>query len=119
MDIVRLFDGAAALDIVQETRTDDKFHNRILLDGKEFLFDDKENFSSALEKKSLIKRFAKLSLYRVLSEKFQRHLPWGSLTGIRPTRLAYQQLEKTGEFRPLFQKLSASRTKIPPSWSGS
>ena len=108
MDVVRLFDGAAALDIVQETKTDDKFHNRILLDGKEFLFDDEENFSSALEKKSLIKRFAKLSLYRVLSEKFQRQLPWGSLTGIRPTRLAYQQLEKTGEFESLFRKLRVS-----------
>ena len=112
MDVVRLFDGAAALDIVQETKTDDKFHNRILLDGKEFLFDDEENFSSALEKKSLIKRFAKLSLYRVLSERFQKQLPWGSLTGIRPTRLAYQQLEKTGEFRPLFQKLCVSDENI-------
>lgn len=37
----------------------------------------------------------KHGLYRALSEYFGRHLPWGSLTGIRPTRLA-SRLVKTG-----------------------
>ncbi len=109
MDVVRLFEGAEALEIGQETtQSGTTFQNRILFDGKEFSFSEEEEFSSALEKKSLMKRFAKLSLYKVLSETLQKQLPWGSLTGIRPTRLAYQQLEKTGEFASLFQKLCVS-----------
>ena len=109
MDVVRLFEGADALEISQETaQNGTTFQNSILFDGKKFSFTDEEEFSSALEKKSLIKRFAKLALYKTLSEYFQKQLPWGSLTGIRPTRLAYQAIEKTGEFRPLFQKLCVS-----------
>ena len=51
----------------------------------------------ALEKKRVIKRFAKLSLYDFLCEKFKTELPWGALTGIRPTKLYYQQTEEKRE----------------------
>lgn len=33
-------------------------------------------------------------LYRVLSEGLDKELPWGNLTGIRPTKLAYGMLEE-------------------------
>lgn len=33
-------------------------------------------------------------LYRVLSESLNKKLPWGNLTGIRPTKLAYGMLEE-------------------------
>ncbi len=33
-------------------------------------------------------------LYRVLSESLKKELPWGNLTGIRPTKLAYGMLEE-------------------------
>ncbi len=109
MDVVRLFEGAAAHDISQETALNGTtFQNNILFDGKKFSFADEEEYSSAPEKKSLIKRFAKLSLYKVLSEYYKKQLPWGSLTGIRPTRLAYRAIEKTGDYRPLFDKLCVS-----------
>ena len=39
--------------------------------------------------KDAFKRF----LYRVLSEVTDKELPWGNLTGIRPTKLAYAMLE--------------------------
>ncbi len=39
--------------------------------------------------KSLIKR----TLYRMLSERTGRELPWGTLTGIRPTKIALGRLE--------------------------
>lgn len=42
------------------------------------------------EFKDGFKRF----LYRVLSEVTLRELPWGNLTGIRPTKLAYNMLEE-------------------------
>ncbi|PNH20515.1 coproporphyrinogen dehydrogenase HemZ [Lachnospiraceae bacterium] len=41
-----------------------------------------------LEAKNELKR----ALYRVLSEENQRRLPWGTLTGIRPAKLALQML---------------------------
>ena len=40
--------------------------------------------------KDAFKRF----LYRVLSEVTGKELPWGNLTGIRPTKLAYAMLEE-------------------------
>lgn len=41
----------------------------------------------ALERKRNAKRAAKISVYRALSEYFGVSMPWGSLTGIRPTKL--------------------------------
>ncbi|MFR6055378.1 MAG: coproporphyrinogen dehydrogenase HemZ [Eubacteriales bacterium] len=38
-------------------------------------------------------------------------MPWGALTGIRPTKLAYQELEKRGDFRPLFDAMRVSPEK--------
>lgn len=44
------------------------------------------------------KRFVKLSVYKALSEHFNEKLPWGSLTGVRPTKLAYEKLAECGDF---------------------
>lgn len=55
-----------------------------------------------LEKKRYVKRYAKLSVYRALSSFTGKSMPWGALTGIRPTKLAYQQLFATGEFEDFF-----------------
>jgi len=43
--------------------------------------------ASALEYKRAAKRAAKISAYRALLSYFGSPLPWGSLTGIRPTKL--------------------------------
>lgn len=39
-------------------------------------------------------RACKLALYKALQRHYKRDLPWGSLTGIRPSKLAYQMLEE-------------------------
>ena len=44
------------------------------------------------------KRFAKHSLYLALSAYYGADLPWGSLTGIRPTKLAYEFLHAEGTY---------------------
>ena len=44
--------------------------------------------------KRLRKRMAKMGLYGLLKQMTGIQLPWGSLTGIRPTRLLYEQIEK-------------------------
>jgi oxygen-independent coproporphyrinogen-3 oxidase len=41
----------------------------------------------ALGQKRNAKRAAKISVYRALSKLFETSMPWGSLTGIRPTKL--------------------------------
>ena len=46
----------------------------------------------ALEQKRLIKRGAKTGLYSLLKQATGFAPPWGSLTGIRPTRLFYEAL---------------------------
>ena len=45
-------------------------------------------------------------------------MPWGALTGIRPTKLAYQQIRDTGEFEEFFtgvMKVSEEKTSLVKS----
>ncbi len=113
MDVVRLFPGAETLDIVHTcTVSGEEFRNRFCIGGEEFCFTDRETYTDGTQQKSLVKRFSKLGLYRILSKRYQKTLPWGSLTGIRPTRLAYQNLEKKGEFEAFFRTLGVSEENI-------
>lgn len=52
---------------------------------------------SFLLQKRLRKRTAKLSVFRILLKFTGIHLPWGSLTGIRPTKLIYERLSQSRE----------------------
>lgn len=47
-----------------------------------------DNDLSDLRKKSYKKRMVKNQLYKIMSENLKKTLPWGSLTGVRPTKLA-------------------------------
>lgn len=49
--------------------------------------------AGALEEKRQLKRLIKRCCYQLLKAYTGRQPAWGSLTGIRPTRLYYQQLE--------------------------
>ena len=109
MDVVRLFSGAEDLEI---SHVCGEYQNRFTLGGKSRLYEKKFEAKSELERKSLIKRYAKLSLYELLSAHFQKQLPWGALTGIRPTRLAYGELEQGRAFEPLFREMHVSEENI-------
>ena len=50
-------------------------------------------YKNELEQKRYVKRAVKNQLYNILSKKFNKTLPWGSLTGIRPTKVGYELLE--------------------------
>ncbi len=43
-----------------------------------------------------VKRYLKISLYDMLSQLTQKTMPWGSLTGIRPTKLFYELKKELG-----------------------
>lgn len=47
-----------------------------------------------LKKKRYIKRHIKLSLYKLLVQVTGKTMPWGSLTGIRPTKIGYELLDE-------------------------
>ena len=47
-----------------------------------------------LERKRRLKRLIKRCCYQLMKAQTGRHPAWGSLTGIRPTRLYYQQMEQ-------------------------
>ena len=53
----------------------------------------------------LRKRYAKIALYKVLSRVTGVAMPWGSLTGIRPTKLARQLSKETPDWKKTFTEL--------------
>ncbi len=65
--------------------------------SKSFSFSLEGNLSE-LKEKSVKKRKVKVFLYDALSQMLGKVLPWGSLTGIRPTKLARDMIE-SGEIK--------------------
>ncbi len=64
-------------------------------DGATILFVGKENKNWRYQdKEGRFKDAFKRFLYRVLCEVTGKELPWGNLTGIRPTKLAYAMLDE-------------------------
>ena len=55
-----------------------------------------------LEEKRQLKRLIKRCCYRLMKEHSGRQPLWGSLTGIRPTRLYYQQMENGNSQSTIF-----------------
>lgn len=112
MDVVRLFKNRP-LSVEHTFRYENGiFYNAFVVDGKEFFFKDEGQVSDEIEYKRLERRFGKLGLYRVLSEFSGEKMPWGALTGIRPTKLAYSELEAGRDFVPLFEKMQVGAENI-------
>ncbi|MBR2614581.1 MAG: coproporphyrinogen dehydrogenase HemZ [Clostridia bacterium] len=82
---------------------DGKMESEVVINGKPFNYSYSLEFNDKLEEKRLKKRCAKLCLYKALSNYFEREMPWGALTGIRPTKLAYMEKEK-GDFEKFFKE---------------
>lgn len=90
------------LDIHCE-QSDGELFAEISINGKNVLSDSrvKPKANSRLVEQRHFKRFAKITLYKFLSSFTGVTLPYGSLTGIRPTKLYYDILEEG--FDPLEQ----------------
>ncbi len=96
-----------------------KVVNTMVFAGKSYAYGNllPQNLTD-VEKKRYLKRYAKLALYKALSAFYGVSLPWGALTGIRPTKLAYQQLKTEGEFEDFFvntMKVSSEKTALTRS----
>ena len=90
----------------------DEFFVTVIFDGKSYEYAYVLRYFDELERKRQTKRFVKLSAYRALSSSFKCDLPWGALTGIRPTRLAYQQGEGWQKFFTDLMRVSPSKTRL-------
>ncbi|HIY78559.1 MAG TPA: coproporphyrinogen dehydrogenase HemZ [Candidatus Borkfalkia excrementavium] len=110
-DVARLFDRAP--DIAHNfLYADGNFLNTVIAEGKEYTFRETCACKDEVEFRRYAKRFAKLAVYEVLSGLCGKRMPWGSLTGIRPTKLAYSELAAGRDFRPLFRKFGVSEENI-------
>lgn len=101
-DIVRLFylDSEPDINIFHEmTIEDEKVKNYCKITSGETITESQtdnvlKQCDDGLSKKRMLKRFAKLCIYKAFSKHLNKNLPWGSLTGIRPTKLAYDLIEE-------------------------
>ena len=81
-----------------------KVVNTVTVDGKVYAYGNLiGNPKSKLVETRLIKRYAKLSIYKALSAFTGKSLPWGALTGIRPTKMAYTEMANGQDFEEFFR----------------
>ena len=106
-DVVRLFYGEGAAVTMLEPHERELVHMHILEDDtwiERFVLSGGESdvavtlrgeavTCGGLEEKRQLKRLIKRCCYKLFKQYTGRRPAWGSLTGIRPTRLYYQQME--------------------------
>ncbi len=85
-----------------------KFFNSIEYAGRFYDFDEEYKADDELVYKRLAKRSCKLAFYKVISSAKGKSLPWGALTGIRPTKLAYNEIADGRDFEKLFSDACVS-----------
>ncbi|MBR6705421.1 MAG: coproporphyrinogen dehydrogenase HemZ [Clostridia bacterium] len=108
LDVVRVFEGSGVEAVSKEEEGAALLRHTEEISGNtrrvrvEFLADG-TRFESAregktqdgpLEDKRVHKRLIKQSVYDVCVSYYGRRPPWGSLTGIRPTRLVYMAMDR-------------------------
>ena len=100
-DVLRLFYGDVAVSLSEGetvfehhfTEADGLWTDHWASQGRERALSRPVVRGSALEIKRLRKRQVKQALYDLLKDLTGMRPPWGSLTGIRPTRLLYEAIE--------------------------
>ncbi len=112
LDVVRLFKRRPSQIAHSFSFKEGVFFNEFLIDGQTFFFEDRGQVCNELVYKRLERRFAKLRLYEILSSLYSEKMPWGALTGIRPTKLAYMEREQGKDFRELFRKMQVQEDNI-------
>lgn len=98
-DLVKLFSIKEPIEIEHiETNTAQLYQNNFTVIYKnikrKYQYSFKLDLSlSTLRQKSFRKRMVKNHLYLILSALLNKKLPWGSLTGVRPTKFARDLIE--------------------------
>ncbi len=112
MDVVRLFEKRPTSISHSFRYEDGLFCNDFCVDGVEYTFQDRGQVCDEIVYKRLERRFAKLALYQILSDLSGEKMPWGALTGIRPTKMAYMELSAGRDYHELFAKMQVSAENV-------
>ncbi|MCH5350387.1 MAG: coproporphyrinogen dehydrogenase HemZ [Clostridiales bacterium] len=87
LDVVRQFFGDAVPEIIM---TEENGNYRISCDNKSIDIDTSVIDCSAVPTARRYDRLTKIALYDALTAFTGRKMPWGALTGVRPTKLVYE-----------------------------
>ncbi len=112
LDVARLFKSRPNHVCHSFSFENGVFKNAFEVDGERYAFENTAIAPNELLLKRLERRFAKLALYQILKEKTGERMPWGALTGIRPTKLAYMELEEGRDFQALFRAMDVDEENI-------
>lgn len=105
MDVLRAFNCEEEDFIHYFSSSCGKFFNSIEYNGEFYDFEEEFKAENEIVFKRLAKRSCKLAFYKLISKSKGINLPWGALTGIRPTKLAYSEKAEGRDFKPLFENL--------------
>lgn len=108
MDVIRLFDVEDEDITHYFSYGANEYYNCIEYGGKFYDFTDKKQTENEIEFKRFAKRYAKIAVYKVLSEAKDLSFPYGALTGIRPTKLAYMEAAAGRDYKELFAECGVS-----------
>ena len=109
-ELIRQFDAydpSGNISVHLTTVADDLRNVKICVNGQENAFhNDAPVPTDKLGFRKATVRFLKNSLYLALRSALKRDLPWGALTGVRPSRLAYELLSSGVEIENLPAELN-------------
>ncbi|MBQ9730171.1 MAG: coproporphyrinogen dehydrogenase HemZ [Clostridia bacterium] len=112
LDVARLF-KRRPVSVLHEFRFENGvFYNSFVVDGQSYSFKNEGQVPNELIFKRLERRFAKLAFFKILRVGNNDQMPWGALTGIRPTKLAYTELAEGRAFEPLFEMMFVSEENV-------
>lgn len=117
--VVLVKDGTR-LSLTVEYNTDSDVETQINSGGYvTFILEDEDGFHKSKTvvvdflNKKMARNPLKAALYRMLSEYTGKELPWGSLTGVRPTKIATEMLEKGMEEEAIHRVYTDTYLTIP------
>ena len=101
---------------VEQEINGEKIHTKAYSDIDDFTIIRDDKVKNKLFPLRFYKRYAKLSFYAILSHLFpNKILPWGSLTGIRPTKLLYELIdENKGDINKAMKVFTGDFDVSPP-----
>lgn len=123
-EFARQFDRSLSCNIVVDGKiTSDTIWAKAVVDDACVEETFTHTAKDELEQKRYLKRYTKLVLYKALSKKFNKELPWGAINGIRPVKFARQlggdykrylteQMLVSGEKAELLERIILTQDKM-------
>lgn len=92
-ELLKMFDPSFEEDdilySIMINEQEDIFETTIKINNKEYSFTN----AYGKDKNAIEKKLSKINFYDALSAYYNKTLEWGSLTGVRPTKIAYKLLD--------------------------